>query len=223
MPPRSILAITSKIVSLCEGSVVPIKGTDREALIREQADYIMADQPDMAHGIRFTIKHGTLIPNSGIDVSNVAGEAYALWPRDPQTTANTVRKYLADRFGPEDRGVIITDSTCRPLRRGVSGEGIAFSGFMPLRSYIGKKDLFDKKFKVYADVVGGLASAAVLMMGEGAESTPLAMFEDVSQVEFVPRDPTDDELAQLKMPVETDLFSPFLTSVKWLPGGRSEK
>lgn len=220
MQPRSILAITSKVVSLCEGSVVPVAGTDKAQLVRQEADFYMAGH-ESKWGIDFTIKDGTLIPNAGIDESN-AGDIYVLWPRDAQATANDIRAYLAERFGLSEVGVIITDSTCRPMRLGVSGIAMAFSGFRPLRDYVGQADLFDRPFKVsQADIVGGLAATAVLMMGEGAERTPLAVLQDVSVADFVPRDPTPQELQSLQIPLADDLFAPFLQLVSWLPGKNS--
>jgi F420-0:gamma-glutamyl ligase len=54
MPDQSVLAITSKVVSLCEGAVVPISGTDKKVLIQKQADYYLPDDESM-YGISFTI------------------------------------------------------------------------------------------------------------------------------------------------------------------------
>lgn len=218
MPQDSVLAIASKVVSLCENSMAP-ESADKETLIRQEADYFMPGERSN-YGITFTIKRDTLIPNSGIDESN-SGYGYVLWPQDPQGTANTIRAYLVRRFGHDRVGVVITDSTCRPLRRGVSGIAIAFSGFRPLRSYVGVPDLFGRPFAVsQSDLAGGLAAAAVLVMGEGAESTPLALFRDVDFLEFVPRNPTASELASLRIPMEDDLFAPFLKAVTWQPGGK---
>lgn len=221
MPPGSILAITSKIVSLCEGSVVPRQGADKQALVRQHSDWYLPDSVSIKSkwGINFTVTDGALIPNAGIDESN-AGDVLVLWPADAQATANQVRKYLTERFGNQDVGVVVTDSTCRPLRRGVSGIAMAFSGFKPLRDYVGVPDLFDRPFKVsQSDIVGGIAAAAVLMMGEGSESTPLAILRDVTVAEFVGRDPSAEELAELHISIEDDLFAPFLEQVEWLPGG----
>lgn len=218
LPPDSILAISSKIVSLCEGSTAP-ESTDKESLIHEEADYFVPGERGK-YGITFTIARDTLIPSAGIDESN-SGDGYVLWPRDPQGTANMVRMHLVRRFGHDRIGVVITDSTCRPLRRGVSGIAIAFSGFKPLRNYVGEPDLFGRPFAVsQSDLTGGIAAAAVLVMGEGAESTPLALLQEADFVEFVPRDPTPDELAALHIPMEEDLFAPFLKGVTWQRGGR---
>lgn len=217
MQAGSVLAITSKLVSLCENAIVPREGTDQDTLIRQQAQYYMPHARGK-YGINFTITNDTLIPNAGIDESNV-DNVYALWPADPQATANQIREYLVDRFGHADIGVVITDSTCRPLRWGVSGIALAHSGFDALHNYIGEQDLYGREFRVaQADVAGGLAAAAVLVMGEGSESTPLALLEDLPFVHFTDRNPTPKELADLRITMEDDLFAPFLTTVEWQHG-----
>lgn len=220
MQPGSVLAISSKIVSLCEGNVVPIDAVDKLDLMRAEADWY-ADYPfdEYKYAVHFSIKNNILIPMAGIDESN-AGDVHVLWPADPQASANAMRAYLQARFGHDAIGVVITDSTCRPMRRGVSGIALSFSGFKPLKDYVGQPDLFARPFKVsQADVVGGLAATAVLAMGEGAESTPLVLLEDLPFVEFVPHDPSEEELASVRIALEDDLFAPFLQKVTWLPGG----
>lgn len=75
MPPGSVLAITSKIVSLCENAVAPAEA-GKEDLIQADADYYLPGEHSK-YGIRFTITRDTLIPSSGIDESN-SGDGYVL-------------------------------------------------------------------------------------------------------------------------------------------------
>jgi F420-0:gamma-glutamyl ligase len=88
----SVLAITSKIVSLCEGSVVPRDGADKEQLIVEHSAKYLPSTLSM-YGHHFTVADHTLIPTAGIDESN-AHDVYVLWPKDAQATANKIRAYL---------------------------------------------------------------------------------------------------------------------------------
>lgn len=218
----SIVAITSKVVALCENSVVSFDEIDKEELIKQESDlYLPAKISKYGH--HFTITNNTLIPVAGIDESNGDGK-YVLWPKDAQKTANQVRVYLAERFGLKEVGVVITDSTCRPLRRGTGGIALAHSGFAALHNYVGKPDLFGKPFSVsQADITGGVAAAAVLQMGEGAEQTPIAVVSDVPFITFQDRDPSDEELSELNIPLEEDLFEPFLANVSWQQGGRKQQ
>jgi len=218
MPDKSVLAITSKIVSICEGRVVPLEQANEEELIIQESDlYLPASLSRYGH--HFTVTSNTLVGVAGIDKSNAAGH-YVLWPADPQATANKIRKYLRDRFGLSQVGVVITDSTSVPFRLGTSGIVLGFSGFTALNDYIGKPDLFGKPFEVSrANVANGLASAAVLAMGEGSEQTPLAVISDVDFVNFQGSDPSPQELETLRLTIQSDLFEVFYKNAPWQNGG----
>jgi F420-0:gamma-glutamyl ligase len=178
---NSVIAITSKVVGICEGRVVPIGQADKDELVRQEAEYYLPKSASQ-YNYSFTITHGT--------------------------------------FGVKNLGVIITDSTARPLHYGTEGVCIAFSGFATMNDYRGKPDLFGRPFKVsISNVADALASAAVLVMGEGTEQTPIAIVEDIPFVNFQDHDPTPEELKAFFVPIkEDDLFAPFLSKVDWQKG-----
>ena len=161
--------------------------------------------------------------SSGVDESNAKGY-FVLWPKDPQKSANAIRQYLAKKHNIENIGVIITDTASVPLRWGQRGVFVlAHSGFAALNSYIGKPDIFGRLLKMTsAAIADALGTAAVLVMGEGAEQTPLAVIEDVPFVKFQQRNPTKKELEKLKMSPEDDLYAPLLKGVKWHKGGSTQ-
>lgn len=216
---RSIVVVTSKIVAICEGRVVKIGEKEKMELIKEEAEWYLPPEENRYH-ITLTVKQNTLVPTAGIDESNGNGY-YILWPANPQTTANEVRAYLHKRFGLKEVGIIITDSRTSPLRWGTTGIALAHSGFSALNNYIGKPDIFGRLLRITkANVVDALAVAAVLVMGEGNEQTPLAIIEDIPFVEFQSRDPLPEELDALKISLDDDLYAPLLKSVPWRKGGR---
>ncbi len=218
----SVLALTTKIVSLCEGRTMPIEGTDLPALVRQEAELYMPEAKAQ-HGYTFTIKHNMLTPNSGIDESNSAG-VYTLWPADPWASAASVRSYLKKRFGLNDIAVIIVDSDFLPLRWGAVGLALAYSGLQPVRGYSDKTDLFGRPLLLTrVNVIDSLAAAATFVMGEGDEQTPLAVLGDLPQVQFVDKDPTKEEIAARYTPPEEDSFGPLLTGVKWKEGGAFQR
>ena len=220
VPERSIVAISSKIVSLCEGRIAPIEA-DRETLVQNEADFYLPPEFSQ-YGWNFALTHNTLIASAGIDKSNGNGD-YVLWPKDPQKTANQIRKYLSGLFDLKKIGVIITDSTCLPLRRGTIGIVLAHSGFLGLKDYRQTPDLFGHPFKVSsAGLASGLAATATLVMGEGTEQTPMAVISNVPFIKFQTRNPTKKELAELYVSRDEDLFAPFLNSVRWLRGNGSK-
>lgn len=218
---NSVVAVTSKIVSICEGSILKIEngGQLKDRLIEENSQYYLP-RSNNKYNVSFTVTNNILSASAGIDESNGNG-FYILWPKNPQESANKIREYLVGMFGVKNLGVIITDSKTTPLRWGVTGISLAHSGFNALYDYIGKEDLFGRPF-VYEklNIADSLASTAVLEMGEGSEQTPLAIIESIKNIEFQNRNPSKEELDGLRISLEDDLFAPFLKNADWKKGGR---
>jgi F420-0:gamma-glutamyl ligase len=218
----SIVAITSKVAAICEGRLVPIGTVNKQELIKQESDYFLPKELSK-YGFSFTITHGTLVPIAGIDESNGNGN-YVLWPKDPAATARESRDFLAKKFELKNLGVVITDSTARPLHYGTEGVAIGFAGFKPINNYVGQKDLFGRPFTVsMANIPDALASSAVLMMGEGTEQTPIVIIEDLPFLQFSASSPTRVELQQFFVNhKQDDLFKPFLESAPWQKGGHQK-
>jgi F420-0:gamma-glutamyl ligase len=99
---------------------------------------------------------------------------------------------------------------------------LAHSGFAALNDYAGHPDVFGRPLAVTkANVRDGLAAAAVLAMGEADEQTPLAVIDDLPFVTFQERDPTNEELVDLRISLEDDLYAPLLTRAPWQIGGQA--
>lgn len=200
---NSILVITSKIVSLAEGALAPRHGTDKRQLVERECDLYLGE---IGHGTHLTIKHDLLIASAGIDESNSQSGDFILFPKDPFASAENLRRKLQQHFGLKRFGVLITDSHTSPLRRGVTGVCLSYSGFLALKSLVGQPDLFGRELKMtQMNLADGLAAAAVMMMGEGAESQPLAYITG-APVEF--SDLSDRR--QISIPLEEDLYYPLL-------------
>jgi F420-0:gamma-glutamyl ligase len=213
----SVLAVTSKIVSVTEGRIVPMTSVDKDELIKQESQYYLPRNLSR-YDVSFTITHHILAPSAGVDESNGDGN-YVLWPKDAQQSANMIREHISQKFGLKNFGVIITDSKTTPLRWGVTGTVLAHSGFAAIKDYIGQNDLFGRPF-VYEKlhIADSLAASAAFVMGEGAEQTPMAIITDIPQVEFQHRNPTQEELNSLIIAKEDDLYAPLLTSVEWEKG-----
>jgi F420-0:gamma-glutamyl ligase len=211
-----VVGVAAKIVSLCEGRIVPIEATDKDELIRQEAQWYLPRSG--TYELAFTITRDLFIPTAGIDESNADGH-YILWPRDLQASANAIRTHLMSKHNLAKIGVIITDSTCRPLQWGTTGIALAHSGFKALKDYRGQKDIFGRTMQFQtASMANGLAAAAVTMMGEGAEQTPIALVEDVPFIDFQAANPTEEELAGLRIAREDDMFWPFFKNSPWQKG-----
>jgi putative folate metabolism gamma-glutamate ligase len=212
---RSVMAISSKVISLCEGNVLPVEGISKDRLIEAEADSYIP-KTESRYGVFITIKNGFIAPSAGIDESNTDGY-FVMWPKDPQQSANRIWNFLRNRYKLQNTGVIITDSTTSPLRWGVTGRAIAHCGFKSLNSKIGYKDLFNRTLRqTRIDVANALAASAVICMGESDEQTPVAIIEDIPFVEFQNHEPSPEELAQLKINIEDDLYEPLIGRARWI-------
>lgn len=201
LPERSVLAVTSKIVSLSESCVIYKKDVpSKRDLVRREADHFLADA---SFGTTLTIKHGLFIPAAGIDESNAQGDFYILFPPDPFASARRLHEGLCAHYGRRELGVLLTDSHTHPLRKGVTGIGLAHWGFRAVRSLVGTGDLFGRELKMTnVNVIDALAVAAVYVMGEADESCPLAVIED-SSVEFTAEAAHPQEI---RIPWQDDLY-----------------
>ncbi len=221
IPEKSVMVIASKIVSTCENRFVDkITGTrdEKHDLVRQEADYY-TDPHSSKYDLMLTIKRNLMFVNAGIDESNADGK-YILWPADPQKSVNQIWQFLRSHYGVKEVGVTMSDSSSFPFNWGVIGRAIAYCGFDPLYSYIGSEDLFGRKMKMeQTNVMQSLTAAATLEMGEGNESTPLSIVENIKGISFQDHEPTQSELDLLKINIEDDAYAPILTKADWRQNG----
>ena len=202
---KSIIVITSKIVALAQGRRInSSKLADKIRWIKKESKKFIKTK-----WCYLALKDGHWCPNAGIDESNVESGGFILWPKHPYQVARQLRQGLLKHYRIKCLGILITDSRIFPLRSGVNGVALAYAGFKGLRNYIGKKDLFGRKLKMtQTNIADSLASAAVLVMGEGAESCPLALIKEV-MVEV--RASTD--LKELRIAPKDDLYWPLFEAL----------
>ncbi len=192
----AILVVTSKIVALAEGRTAAVE--DREKIIKEESEFSMRTKYTW-----LTIKDGTVMASAGVDESNADGKLVLL-PKDSFAAAEVLCAKLLRRFGLKNIGILITDSRFILLRAGAAGVALGYAGFKGVREYRGKLDIFGRVFKIErANIADGLATAAVLEMGEGAEQQPLCLVEN-APVEFVEK----VDRNELHIDIEDDLYKP---------------
>lgn len=176
---NSLVVITSKVVALAQGRTAAYHSEeDKNRLIEKESQNFIKTK-----WCYLTLKDGHWCPNAGIDESNADGKLI-LWPVDPYGVAEHLRQVLQKRYKVKNLGILITDSRIFPLRSGVTGVALGYAGFKGLRNYIGKPDIFGRKLKMTkTNLADGLATAAVLAMGEGNEQKPLVVIE-AAPIEF---------------------------------------
>ncbi len=204
---KTIIAITSKIISVSENRLVQKSQISKAELIQQEADVLICET---IYGVSLTIKDGILIPSAGIDESNSEDGAYILYPRDSFASARQIWEFLRNKSGIKNLGIIITDSHTHPLRRGVTGIALAHWGFKATRNLVGDSDLFGRKITMTSvNVVDSLAVAAVFVMGEAAECQPIALVEATDVVFCDETNPSE-----IQIPLDQDLYGPLISPTR---------
>lgn len=204
LPEKSVVVITSKIVALSERRTAEIQNIKtKEKLIRAESEYAVPTKY-----VWLTIKDGMLMASAGIDESNGNGKLILL-PKDSFKTARFLHKKLRQKYGVHELGVLITDSRTMPLRAGVIGVALGYSGFRGIKDYRGTSDIFHRKFKFSrVDVADSLATSAVLMMGEGNEKQPLALINN-PPVKFCDK----IHCKELYIDIKDDMYRPIFSKL----------
>jgi len=218
---RTIVAITSKIISIAQGDVIKNGGAvDKRELVKKQADWYFEDHNlDVFGTVIPTVTCNVLIANAGIDESNAAGN-YILWPQHIDETTEKIWNYLKEKHNLKHLGILITDSHVAPMRYGTLGLGMSWCGFEAVQDYRGKPDIFGRQLEMtQKNIVDGFACAAVVVMGEGDEQTPIATITDVPFVKFQDHATTPEERKKLQITKEEDIYGKLLNSVEWEKGG----
>jgi coenzyme F420-0:L-glutamate ligase/coenzyme F420-1:gamma-L-glutamate ligase len=184
-----IIVIAQKIVSKAEGRIVDLRtirpgrmanklareqGKDprvTEVILRESASIVKAKS-----GIIISeTKHGFVCANAGVDQSNAEGkESAILLPTEPDRSARRLSDSIERKTGAKI-AVIIADTFGRAFRIGQTNTAIGVAGIKPIKSYIGKRDMYGRKLQVTEIAVADeIASAAELVMGK-SERVPVAI------------------------------------------------
>ena len=222
-----VLVVAQKIVSKAEGRIVRLADvapspraielaarTEKdpravEAILGESVEVVRA-----APGVLIVeTRHGIVLANAGADMSNVEHDEeddhLLLLPEDPDASADRLRAALVARAsggGGPRIGVIVADSVGRAWREGTVGLAIGVSGLPARLDRRGEPDLFGRALHVTeVGIADSIASAASIVMGEGAEGRPAALvrglsFEDRSEAERAGR------ARDLVRPRQRDLF-----------------
>lgn len=147
---------------------------------------------------------GHVLANAGIDASNVApaeDRRVLLWPEDPDRSAGALRDRLQSAFDVR-LAVIVSDSLGRAWRVGTTGTAIGVAGINPIRDRRGETDLFGRVLEAtVTGIADEIAAAASLIMGEGAESTPVVV---VRGARFEAKEGAS--VQDILRPIDQDLF-----------------
>ncbi len=212
------LLVCQKVVSKSENRFVDLEGVEVSPRARELASHCGKDPRLVEVILRestgvvrcapqvLIVRHrlGLVMANAGVDQSNVpgAGRRVLLLPEDPDASARRLREWFRAMLGVSP-AVVITDTFGRPWRRGVCGTAIGACGLVTLLDRRGDADRFGRTLKVtQVATADGLAAAAELVTGAGAEGRPVVLARGLPPAW---RDESA-RAADLLRPVAEDLF-----------------
>jgi coenzyme F420-0:L-glutamate ligase/coenzyme F420-1:gamma-L-glutamate ligase len=213
-----VLLVCQKIVSKSENRFVELASVQVSARAQELAALCGKDPRlveivlrESAEVVRcaprvLIVRHrlGYVMANAGVDQSNIpdSQSRVLLLPVDPDASAAALREALSHALGAAP-AVVITDTFGRPWRQGVCGTAIGASGIVALLDRRGEKDRFGRELQVtQVAVADGIAAAATLLMGEGAEGHPVVLARGLPRA--WKRDTA--RAADLLRPLTEDLF-----------------
>lgn len=213
-----VLVVAQKIVSKSEGRFVDLHTVTPSARALELAhitrkdarlvELVLSESSEVLRAVPqvLIVRHrlGFVMANAGIDRSNVdshdGADLALLLPIDPDSSAARLRAGLRALTGIAP-AVIVSDSFGRPWRNGVVNIALGAAGLPALIDRRGECDLYGRRLEVtqvaWAD---GLAAGAALVMGEGAEGTPVALIRGAHH------DAAEVNAQALVRPITEDLF-----------------
>jgi coenzyme F420-0:L-glutamate ligase/coenzyme F420-1:gamma-L-glutamate ligase len=196
---QDVVVVTHKVVSKAEGAVVQLGGDDPDAhraVVEEEAVSILRRRGEL---IIAETRHGFVCANAGVDRSNVPPGWAVLHPRDPDRSAERLRRRLSRATGAEV-AVVITDTFGRAWRRGLADVAIGVAGMPAILDLRGTPDATGRLLEVTEIALADeVAAAADLAMGK-ATGIPAAVVRGLTYP------PGRGRAADLVRPIEEDLF-----------------
>ena len=212
---NDIVVITHKIISKAEGKIIDLTNvvpseesikisthTSKDPrlveLIISQSNEIVKIERDI---IITETKHGFVCANAGIDTSNVGkiSNHVILLPDYPDESARKIRNEIMSRTNVSV-GLIISDTFGRPFRKGQVNIAIGVAGIDPIKSYIGKMDMYGNILRVTEIAIADeIASAAELVMGKSSR-VPLTIVRGYDFTSY------DSSITNIHRSKKDDLF-----------------
>lgn len=162
--PADVVVVAHKVVSKAEGRLVAAD-TREEAhdVARRESRRILRETPTL---LICETRHGFVCANAGVDMSNVDAGHAALLPKDPDASADRIRRTLEERAGGPV-AVIVSDTFGRAWRIGQTNVAIGSAGIAAIRDHRGEVDPAGRELAVTEIAqIDELAAAAELVMGK---------------------------------------------------------
>ncbi|WP_282792045.1 coenzyme F420-0:L-glutamate ligase [Streptomyces sp. CC224B] len=171
-----VVLVTSKIVSKAEGRVVA--AADREAAIDAETVRVVARRGTLRI---VENRQGLVMAAAGVDASNTPAGTVLLLPEDPDASARALREGLRGALGV-NVGVIVTDTSGRPWRAGLTDVAVGAAGVRVLDDLRGGVDAYGNPLQATVVATADeLAAAGDLVKGK-VSGLPVAVVRGLGHV-----------------------------------------
>lgn len=217
-----LVVIAHKVVSKCEGAVVPLRDVRPSERARELAgsaadagqardpraiQVVLDESAEILRAERGVLicrtRHGFVCANAGVDASNATDpDTLIVLPRDPDGSARRIRARLRELSGARV-AVLVTDSFGRAWRHGQLDVAIGLAGMQPLDDWRGRSDASGLQLQATWLAVADAASASAELLRAKDSREPVVLIDGLQRY-F-----TDDDgpgAAALVRPLAEDLF-----------------
>ncbi len=191
-----IIVIASKVVAMEQNRIIDLKTikpspkaeslAQKSALKPEFIEIVLQESDHVIGAVKgalLTLRQGDVEANAGVDKSNAGLGKAILLPDKPDDYALKFKKEIELRLNITDIGILIADSTTRPLRIGTTGLAIGSAGFPAIVDIRGQPDLFGYTMSItLRNIADNLACGANVLMGESSESIPFVIIRGLNRL-----------------------------------------
>jgi len=183
-----VFVVAQKVVSKAEGAIVRLDEVEPSALASRWAaangkdprsvEVILRESRRIVRMDRGLLivetHHGFVCANAGVDASNVPAGFVTVLPRDPDASAERLRRGLSAAF---DRSiaVIVSDTFGRPWREGVVNVALGVAGLRPMIDYRGGTDTYGRPLQATVVALADELAAAAEVVTRKAAGLPVAI------------------------------------------------
>lgn len=173
--PGDVVVVTSKVVSKALG-LLGSNDVERADLVLQESQRVVAERTTSTGFTRVVeAKAGPVMAGAGIDSSNADDDVRLLLPHEPDAEAASLHGRLADVAGHADFAVVLSDTSGRAWRSGLTDFALGTHGLTPLEDLRGLADTHGHDLAVTVrNIADEVAAAADLVKGK-LDRVPVAI------------------------------------------------
>ncbi len=171
---HDVVVVASKVVAKAEGRTVPAARREQALDGEVVAEVAARALPDGRRTRVVRTRVGPVLAAAGIDASDVPTGTVLLLPADPDASARALRARLHELTGVRP-AVLLTDTSGRPWRDGVTDFALGAAGLAVLDDARGRLDSSVRPLEVTVRAVGDEVSALADLVKGKVQGTPVAV------------------------------------------------